>query len=146
LRGNCIGDEGATALTMVLATNTNLTSLNLRFNNIGDKGATALAMALTTNTSLTSLNLRGNNIGDEGATALAANTSPNLGSLKVDDNDIGDEGAMALAETDPAKRWRPGFPIPSLLRLSLYKVQTTPILDKSQLCTDLQAKLAKPKV
>src|SRR3989338_1454475 len=72
-------DEGAGRLAEVLAINSTLTSLDLRYNEVGAAGAGRLAEALTTNSTLTTLDLRYNQVTDEGgrrlADALVANSS-----------------------------------------------------------------------
>ena len=50
-----IGDSGASSLSQALATNSSLTSLDLRVNSIGVSGATSLSQASAANPSLTIL-------------------------------------------------------------------------------------------
>eukprot|EP00812_Abedinium_dasypus_P009335 NODE_3031_length_840_cov_268.620382.p1 GENE.NODE_3031_length_840_cov_268.620382~~NODE_3031_length_840_cov_268.620382.p1 ORF type:complete len:199 (-),score=74.23 NODE_3031_length_840_cov_268.620382:226-822(-) len=67
-----IADEHAVeALAEALKINSTLTWLRLVFNKIGDVGAKALADALKNNSTLETLWLTGNKIGDVGAKALA---------------------------------------------------------------------------
>ena len=100
LRGNPIGDIGATHIADTLATSLfTLKSLYLNICNIGDAGAIALAKSLKINKTLKTLDLRGNNIGDEGAIALAEALRENqsLEKIFLDGNHISDNGAIALA-------------------------------------------------
>lgn len=127
LKGNEIGDSGASQLAEQLATQTSLRvldlqcnrlkcqgaiaigaalqiacglrSLNLRFNEIGDAGAAALGRALKSNSSITELHLGGNLIGSDGATQLASSLGQNhtLLSLDLRSNSIEDAGAVAVA-------------------------------------------------
>jgi Leucine-rich repeat (LRR) protein len=86
-----LNDSDIQQLANALATNTNLTNLDVGWNQIGDEGAKALAA----NATLTNLDVGGNQIGVEGAKALAANAT--LTNLNVYYNQIGAKGAKALA-------------------------------------------------
>ena len=100
LDDNKIGHAGAAAISVALATFTELQELGLDFNNIRDEGAAAISNALKTNKSLKHLRLNRNYIGDEGAIAVAealkSNTS--LQHLSIQNNHITNAGAKAIAE------------------------------------------------
>ena len=99
-RNTAIHDTGASAISMALAVNSSLTSLDLSWNRIGDAGASSLSQVLTANSSLTILDLSWNIIGDAGASslsqALTANSS--LTSLDLCNNSIGISGASSLSQ------------------------------------------------
>ena len=106
LRGNCIGDRGARALSDMLRSNKYLTYLELNWNQITCSGATEIAASLRMNLSLLHLDLRNNHIQDGGAIALA-------GALKVNEtlryldlrwNQIGDEGAVHFKDSINTRR------------------------------------------
>ena len=99
-RNTAIHDAGASAISMALAVNSSLTSLDLGWNRIGDAGASSLSQVLTANSSLTILDLSWNIIGEAGASslsqALTANSS--LTSLDLRNNSIGISGASSLSQ------------------------------------------------
>ena len=99
-RNTAIHDAGASAISMALAVNSSLTSLDLGWNRIGDAGASSLSQVLTANSSLTILDLSWNIIGEAGASslsqALTANSS--LTSLDLCNNSIGISGASSLSQ------------------------------------------------
>ena len=99
-RNTAIHDAGASAISMALAVNSSLTSLDLDWNRIGDAGASSLSQVLTVNSSLTILDLSWNIIGEAGASslsqALTANSS--LTSLDLRNNSIGISGASSLSQ------------------------------------------------
>ena len=99
-RNTAIHDAGASAISMALAVNSSLTSLDLGWNRISDAGASSLSQVLTANSSLTILDLSWNIIGEAGASslsqALTANSS--LTSLDLRNNSIGISGASSLSQ------------------------------------------------
>ncbi|KAH3762193.1 transport protein Sec24 [Pelomyxa schiedti] len=101
LRGNSIGDEGASKIAESLVSNKSLVSLYLERNSIGAEGASKIAESLVSNKSLVSLDLGWNSIGDEGASKIAESLVSNksLVSLYLGGNSIGDEGASKIAES-----------------------------------------------
>ena len=115
MRGNNIGDTGATSLAKVLVENKcapNLSVLNLTENNITAAGAKKLAEAFSADkVDLQSLFISENPIGDEGATALFESFEklPDLKILYMYTCGIGDAGATSLAvaiEGDSLSRLR----------------------------------------
>lgn len=78
LRGNCIGERGAEALSSMLASNNHLTVISVEWNQLGSRGCAAIARGLEVNISLTALDLRNNGIGDDGAVALSRSLSQNF--------------------------------------------------------------------
>lgn len=66
-------DEGASAVADLIMFNTSLSSLDLRGNNLGDRGASAIAQSMKghENDRFTELDMGYNEIKDEGAFALA---------------------------------------------------------------------------
>ena len=72
LARNDIGDEGTTALSEALKSNSTLEELELPDNKIGAAGAQSLANMLQFNRALASLDLFYNEIGAGGAKAIAA--------------------------------------------------------------------------
>ena len=98
LEGNCLGDDGVTALSKTGS----LLELYLGQNNIGPSGATALAQGLASGR-LRKLMLEGNNIGPVGAvsfrTALELQgESLQLEKLYCDNNNIGKEESIKLGK------------------------------------------------
>jgi len=93
LRGNAIGEAGATQLADALGTNTSVKELYLNDNSIGEAGATQLADALGTNTSVEVLYLTNNSIGEAGATQLAdaLGTNTSVEQLDLRGNSSGEE-------------------------------------------------------
>jgi hypothetical protein len=92
---------GAAGLAKALANNRTLRILGMRGNMIGDAGASALAGGLCVpGSTLVGLSLGKNHISDSGATALAGMLKVNssLEELQLDENEIGDAGGCALAE------------------------------------------------
>lgn len=101
LRGNCIGDRGARALTELLRASRSLRQLELNWNQISCWGAKEIAGTLKLNLTLETLDLRNNHIKDEGAMALAAvlRVNETLQELDLRWNQITDEGALAFKDT-----------------------------------------------
>ena len=101
LRGNCIGDRGARALTVMLKQHRSLLHLELNWNQITCSGVKELASSLKTNLVLTHLDFRNNYIKDEGAIALASVLKVNetLQVLDLRWNQITDDGALSFVET-----------------------------------------------
>ena len=101
LRGNCIGDRGAKALTSMLKKHDSLLRLELNWNQISCSGVKEIASALKTNIVLTHLDFRNNYIKDEGAQALASVLKLNetLQVLDLRWNQITDDGALAFVDT-----------------------------------------------
>ena len=95
---NRIADAGAAAIANAIAANDSITILNLGASRIGDAGAAAIANAITANSSITELSL-GSNIGDVGAAALASSlaATASITILNLGGNEIGDAGAIAIA-------------------------------------------------
>jgi len=91
LRGNIIGDPGATALSDMLSVNSSLSEVSLADNQIKAGGAEALSRALATNTRLHSLDLSNNLIADEDIAPIAAILSWNSALLRQ----LPDAGAHA---------------------------------------------------
>ncbi len=127
--------------------------INLSHNHIGNDGAEVLASIST----LTAINLSNNLVRGNGAVALAS--IPSLIDLNLTNNDIGTLGHAALQERNPVKRanYRRDLAndrrdlgitpeVPSLKRISLFKVQQNPGLDRSRLPIDLHDDLHKPRV
>jgi hypothetical protein len=98
LRGNQMGDQGATELAKYLK-GTNVQELNLGYNQIGDQGAAELAKYLK-GTNVHTLDLDLNQIGDQGAAELAKNLKgTNVQALNLGLNQIGGgQGAAELAK------------------------------------------------
>jgi Ran GTPase-activating protein (RanGAP) involved in mRNA processing and transport len=71
IKGNAIGDDGASALADALGDNTSMRVLEVQSNMVGPVGCTALCKALHGNTFIYAINLNGNAIGDDGAAAMA---------------------------------------------------------------------------
>ena len=86
---NSIGDSGVASLSQALATNSSLTSLDLRANVIGDSGGASLFQALVANSTLAYLNLSENDIRDFGVASLSSLTSLDLsGNYWIDDDHV----------------------------------------------------------
>ena len=100
LKGNSIGEDGASSLSKTLKANSSLTDLNLSYNRIGDAGASFLSQALKANSSLTNLNLSINSIGDTGASSLskALKANSSLTNLNLSFCKIGDAGASSISK------------------------------------------------
>ena len=72
LHSNKLGVDGGVAVADLLCEETcPLTELNVRGNRIGDEGATSMAAMIERNSVLTRLNLAGNGVGIEGLEAIA---------------------------------------------------------------------------
>lgn len=94
---NCIGNEGIKGLSLGLAKNSSLRSLELYCNDIDHEGVEALMEALKTS-KVERLNLRANRIGPIGAEVLAKELKDTcLKSIHLGHNSIGDEGAAHIA-------------------------------------------------
>lgn len=95
---NNIGDQGAFTIGSILTTNSVLRTLSLRNNHISCKGASFIGKALQANSKLHTLNLYYNNIGDAGAIAIAAGLAQNqaLKQLYLHFNNIKEEGGKAI--------------------------------------------------
>ena len=93
LRGNNIGAEGMKTLAGLLRPPTAIESLNLEWNN-AHQGLAPLADVLASNTTLTSLDLRNNKLGPEAAQQLAKALTSNTTLQKLDLrwNELGLEG------------------------------------------------------
>ena len=100
LKGNSVGEDGASSLSKALKANSSLTDLNLSHNRIGDAGASFLSQALKANSSLTDLNLSINSIGDAGASSLSKALKANFSmtDLNLSCNRIGNAGASSLSK------------------------------------------------
>ena len=101
LRGNGLGDDGATLMAVALELKESpLRVLSLWSNDISDAGAIKLADALAVNTSLTTLDLAGNSIGEAGADRLTAAVARNrrLASLDLRNNDVDARDPKAAQE------------------------------------------------
>jgi Ran GTPase-activating protein (RanGAP) involved in mRNA processing and transport len=83
----------------MLASNRNLTELDLAFNSIEALGAESMSRALLTNRTLETLNLRQNNIGVTGGKFFADALSKNnhLRVLILVDNSLGTENICVVA-------------------------------------------------
>jgi Ran GTPase-activating protein (RanGAP) involved in mRNA processing and transport len=95
LGGNCIGDDGAVAITTALQRTISLEHLDLGYNSIGDVGMTAIAQTMTQK----ELYLSGNEISAVVLTSLADSLKKitRLTDLWLDSCSIDDEGAAILA-------------------------------------------------
>ena len=97
LARNGIYEDGARAMSEMLAVNETLTSLSLYKNKIGDGGLLWLSQGLVANRTLSTLNVRDNLITSQGACGLA-DVMSRLGSdcplllLNISENQIGVEG------------------------------------------------------
>lgn len=99
LRGNNIGDLGATALGNALGQCRELFLIWVHANCIGDKGAAAIGAGLAASSSMQLLCLSSNEIGDEGTIGLVdglIRSKCPLHHLFFSDNNIGDAGITAL--------------------------------------------------
>ena len=98
---NPIGSEGAVAFANMLATNNNLTRLDLGKCNIQGEGAVCLAKALENNFTLREFGISYNPIGLEGAVAFAGMLKKNqcLKKLELYDDSVGVEAALELIES-----------------------------------------------
>ena len=103
LRGCNIRNDGASALSQMLRSNTILRILDLEWNSVGalDNGIAVLSDALLGHPSLTSLDLRNNSISPNGGCYLARAIQSNsvLTKLDVRWNNIGVSGGKALAQS-----------------------------------------------
>ncbi|XP_068734605.1 protein NLRC3-like [Montipora capricornis] len=99
-RPHAIRGSGTAILAHVMATNSTVTKLNLKYSGIGESGAAALAKAVEMNSTLTNLILSENGISDSGAAALAKAVEINstLTTLDLSANGICDSGAAARAK------------------------------------------------
>lgn len=98
LRGNGLGDEGASELASKLHRHAHLTALDLGANAIGDAGALALAKMLKGNTTLRTLCLANNLIGDNGVKGIVAALDQNHDlDVTLLSNAYGEEGRAALS-------------------------------------------------
>eukprot|EP00300_Choanocystis_sp_HF-7_P037085 c5307_g1_i1.p1 GENE.c5307_g1_i1~~c5307_g1_i1.p1 ORF type:complete len:1022 (+),score=272.73 c5307_g1_i1:48-3068(+) len=98
LKNNSIKADGCKALKNMLAANTTITSLDLSMNQIDNEGATYLSEGLVEHRALSVLNLSENSIGDEGAVALAhALAKHQMSSIQLGSNQIKTVGAKAIA-------------------------------------------------
>lgn len=99
LRYNCIGNEGAKTISLMLCSNISLISINLMYNDIREEGAQFIAAALHRNMSIKYLRFEGNKIGKNGgiyfAEMLQINTS--LEQLNLADCDLDLEALIAVA-------------------------------------------------
>ena len=100
LRGNNLGDLGATAFATMLGKNAVISHIALSSNAIGDDGATALFQALQQNTAVKLLNLHKNSVGNSSMAALRDALlfcDSLLAQINLSDNMVGDQGAETLA-------------------------------------------------
>ena len=116
LRGNVIGNTGATALSDMLSVNSSLVEVSLADNHVNADGVEAVSRALATNVHLGTLNLSNNLIADEGIAPLSAILSwndallrqlPDAGAhsavnltlrvLILSGNSLGDAGAECMS-------------------------------------------------
>ena len=97
-RNPWLGDEGARLLSMKLAKNTFLNSLDVSCNKIGEDGTVHLANRLGTHPTLVELNLSYCRVRNAGAIAIAEalEVNYNVQSLALNHAEIGDEGLEAL--------------------------------------------------
>ncbi|XP_069474637.1 leucine-rich repeat-containing protein 34 isoform X6 [Ambystoma mexicanum] len=94
-----VTDNDTMVLAKVLANNTFVKGLDLRFNTLTDTGAEHIGKLLQVTPALSHLNLMGNDIGAEGAEfiARALHRNETLKSLKMTGNKIENTGAMHFA-------------------------------------------------
>jgi Ran GTPase-activating protein (RanGAP) involved in mRNA processing and transport len=78
MRGNRVGNEGASRLAEVLRVNTQLRVLDIGDNGITAQGAEELALAARSNKALSELAMEHNDIGEIGLRALEAARSDTL--------------------------------------------------------------------
>ncbi|XP_030842798.1 leucine-rich repeat-containing protein 34 isoform X1 [Strongylocentrotus purpuratus] len=99
LTDKMLQDEDAYVLLKVLANNTYVTGLDMRYNQITDKGAEHIAELLKETCALKRLSLMCNDLGPEGGAIIANGLQLNetLQELKLNGNKIGNKGGMALA-------------------------------------------------
>jgi len=99
LKGNQLGDEGASILARILPRSA-LRSLNLWDNGIHEPGAGSLGHAIETSHRLEDLQLGNNNLGDAGCRSLASGVaaSTTFKSLGLAWNGVREDGACALAQ------------------------------------------------
>ena len=95
---NCVGDEGALALSCSIESRLSLHTLNLSCNNIGDDGAMAIVKAIASKHDKNfNLHLWNNNITKHGADALLQiKEDINFNSLDIECRNIGSSGATAV--------------------------------------------------
>eukprot|EP01041_Mallomonas_annulata_P002145 gene2145-4177_t len=93
-------EESVDHFSRLLAHQSSLTALSLRYNHVGDHGMRLLSQALMANDTLTSLNLDSNKICVGGANSIARTLVQvqRLKELRLSANRLGDEGARAIAE------------------------------------------------
>jgi Ran GTPase-activating protein (RanGAP) involved in mRNA processing and transport len=93
-----LGDQGASLVSRMLATNTTVKKLSLTNNNISVAGCRSLSGLLTANTNFAHLNLEGNEAGQYGCQVLAQaiSVAPKLSFLSLKNNSIGSSGVMSL--------------------------------------------------
>ena len=94
-----INAAGAAAISIALAGNSSLITLDLGDNSIGDAGASSLSQALKENSCLNTLNLNGNRIGEAGASSLSQALTANcsLNTLNLSRNFLSGAGASSLS-------------------------------------------------
>lgn len=87
-------------IPMMLAVDSVLETVYLRYQGIGDEGATIIASALVKNMSVCNLMLGNNNITEKGARAVAAllKVNSNVTTVDLSSNNIGVGGVRALAK------------------------------------------------
>ena len=108
LKFNDLGPMAARALSEALQPNVTLLELNLSFNQLGDDGASEIARLLRGNRTLLALYLIDNSIGNKGGTLVAEALQVNttLRELSLERNYVSDAGADALAAALVASRGR----------------------------------------
>ena len=99
LGGVVLVPEELRALGYVIASTTNITTIDMTDCNLADSGVEVVADALSGYTSVTALGLSGNTISDVGAQHVARMLSKNssIVSLFLRNNSIGEEGAREIA-------------------------------------------------
>jgi Ran GTPase-activating protein (RanGAP) involved in mRNA processing and transport len=100
LKGNNIGERGASFLAQLMQENDSIKKLSLEWNSIGlsETGLATLCASLYHNTSLLELDLRNNQISQQGASTIADLIRSNKTLKKIDLkwNEIGKQGATLI--------------------------------------------------
>lgn len=100
LAGARVGDDGVIELSLALAKNTAVTSLNLSRNGLSARGAAALRAVVSSNTTLRVLDVSHNPLDDRGALELAGVVRVNHGlqHLRMSACEVGEGGVTALSQ------------------------------------------------